>query len=171
MPVGSLVLAPKMKSLREYIYNTQLRCYMKLIIFRSGPSKPRKLDDEELDSGDDENRNDRMEDGLEGYDDDGYGQEPKTQTVLALKLGRHKIPRGSDGEVSTSAFPLQTRSLTPESALPPPISPFPRPGTESFCLERFSATYDRPPFNYDAVFYIFCFSGSQQYHTVEAFSQ
>lgn len=98
------------------------------MIFRSRSSKPRKLDDEELDSGDDENRNDRMEDGMEGYDDDGYGQEQKTQTVLALKLGRHKIPRGSDGEVSSSALPLRTRLLTLESALPPPISPFPRPG-------------------------------------------
>ena len=73
-----------------------------LIASRTGTTKARKIDDEELDSGDDENRNDRMEEDIEGYDDDGDGREQKAQNILDLKLGRHRIPRGSDGEVSVS---------------------------------------------------------------------
>ena len=62
----------------------------------------RKLDDEELDSGDDEDRNDRVEeDGIDGYEDQERTMVESQTNVLDLSLGRHGIPQGSDGEVST----------------------------------------------------------------------
>lgn len=58
-------------------------------------NKRRKLDDAEPDSGDDEGRPGRAE---EDYD------EPRTQIVreeniLDIDIGRHAIPKPSDGEV------------------------------------------------------------------------
>ena len=62
----------------------------------------RKLDDEELDSGDDEDRHDRVEeDGADGYEDQERTMVESQTNVLDLSLGRHGIPKGSDGEVST----------------------------------------------------------------------
>ena len=61
----------------------------------------RKLDDEELDSGDDEDRNDRMEeDGMDSHDDQDKTMIESQTNVLDLSLGRHGIPQGDDGEVS-----------------------------------------------------------------------
>jgi len=54
----------------------------------------RQLDDEELDSGDDEGRHDREAQ---------YGEEAEEQVVeqstMELEFGKHGIPEPSDGEV------------------------------------------------------------------------
>lgn len=57
----------------------------------------RKLDDEELDSGDDEDRNDRIEDDADGDMD--MGIEGHSANIMDVKLGRHAVPDPSDGEV------------------------------------------------------------------------
>ena len=59
--------------------------------------RKRQLDDEELDSGDDEGRQDRVPE----YDDLGEDgeQEVAEDIVLDMELGRHPIPEPSDGEV------------------------------------------------------------------------
>lgn len=57
----------------------------------------RKLDDEELDSGDDEDRNDRLVDDADGDID--MGLEGHSANIMDVKLGRHAVPDPSDGEV------------------------------------------------------------------------
>lgn len=57
-------------------------------------TKPRKLDDKELDSGDDQERLDRLSD--DAGDDN---KEERAETILDVKIGRHAIPRPSDKEV------------------------------------------------------------------------
>lgn len=57
----------------------------------------RKLDDEELDSGDDEERNDRLMDDADGDVD--MGLEGQSANIMDVKLGRHAVPDPSDGEV------------------------------------------------------------------------
>lgn len=69
---------------------------MKLIVRTL--SNGRKLDDEELDSGDDEDRNDRMEDG-DGDGDEAAAPVPRNVNILTAGLGRHAGPRPTDGEV------------------------------------------------------------------------
>ena len=61
----------------------------------TGDQKRRKLDDEDLDSGDDQERLDRVDD-----EDGDVGMEERAETVLDVKLGRHAVPRPSDGQVS-----------------------------------------------------------------------
>lgn len=63
--------------------------------------KPRQLDDEELDSGDDEGRNDRLADDDEMAVDD--GQQPLEELMfMDVEFGRHPVPEPSDGEASTT---------------------------------------------------------------------
>ncbi|MCJ1262005.1 hypothetical protein MMC22_001874 [Lobaria immixta] len=65
--------------------------------------KPRKLDDEELGSEDDEDRA-----HLNGDDLDGSGNEEiheRAQTILDVNIGRHAIPKPSDGELYLLQFP------------------------------------------------------------------
>lgn len=57
----------------------------------------RQLDDAELDSGDDEDRSDRMQ--LDEYDQDDGDTLKRELNVRETSFGRHAIPRGSDGEV------------------------------------------------------------------------
>ncbi|KAI9842998.1 MAG: hypothetical protein M1838_002900 [Thelocarpon superellum] len=72
------------------------------------PSKPsaRHLDDEELDSGDDEGRPDRTADAA----DDGEGEADADEmeedhNIMDLKFGIHAVPEGSDGETYLLKFP------------------------------------------------------------------
>ena len=60
----------------------------------NGSNKRRKLDDEELDSEDDEDRFDHAV-----GDNGDVGMEERAETVLDVKLGRHAVPRPSDGQV------------------------------------------------------------------------
>ena len=58
----------------------------------------RNLDDEELDSGDDEGRRDRAEDGADG-NASGDGLYERRENILKASIGRNAGPRPSDGEV------------------------------------------------------------------------
>ncbi|KAL8803455.1 MAG: hypothetical protein Q9182_003152 [Xanthomendoza sp. 2 TL-2023] len=69
-----------------------------------GSPKRRKLDDEDLDSGDDEGRHDRLEDG---YGEDEEQGEPHEENVADVRLPRHAIPRPSDGELYLFQMPKQ----------------------------------------------------------------
>ncbi|KAI4164644.1 MAG: hypothetical protein LQ342_001618 [Letrouitia transgressa] len=70
-------------------------------------TKRRRLDDEELDSGDDEGRQDR----IEGGEMDGYGEqeeaisENRQRTLLDVDLSRHPVPDPSDCELYLFSFP------------------------------------------------------------------
>lgn len=68
-------------------------------------AKSRKIDDKELDSGDDEGRRDRLgDDVMEGYgDDEEYHGEARSLNVADVRLARHPVPCPSDGEVLLAA--------------------------------------------------------------------
>ncbi|KAL9109417.1 MAG: hypothetical protein Q9227_005924 [Pyrenula ochraceoflavens] len=101
---------------------------------QEGPKQKRKLDDPELDSGDDEGRRDRelQEDG----DQFDYG-EPKRETISSVQLGRIKDPRPSDGELYLLTMPdfmgIESENFDPQTYAIPiqnhgsregPFSPF-----------------------------------------------
>ncbi|KAK3176459.1 hypothetical protein OEA41_007782 [Lepraria neglecta] len=85
-------------------------------------NKRRKLDDEDLDSGDDGGRRDRLEDGAEG---DGKGDElyEHRANILATSIGRHPGPRPSDGELYLLQLPnfigIEPKAFTLKSFQPP----------------------------------------------------
>ena len=56
----------------------------------SSTSHKRKFDDEDLDSGDDEEKDNPMRDTIEGDED---------MSPMPASIGRQAVPRGSDGEV------------------------------------------------------------------------
>ena len=62
---------------------------------QSQSNKRRKLDDSELDSGDDEGREDRVRDALDEDDD----APERTAVITDITIGRHPGPLPSDGEV------------------------------------------------------------------------
>ena len=62
--------------------------------------KHRKLDEEDLDSGDDEGRDERVENEMDGYDEE---QAEFEEQILDVEIGRHAAPRPSDGEVRHNA--------------------------------------------------------------------
>ena len=71
---------------------------------------PRQLNDEELDSGDDEDRYDRMGDPMDYDQGDGvdYGG---TLNVMDLDLGRVPEPESKDGEVSRDCVAIRLISV------------------------------------------------------------
>ncbi|KAI9655334.1 MAG: hypothetical protein M1821_005481 [Bathelium mastoideum] len=73
------------------------------------PKRRRQLDDEELDSGDDLDRNDRQ--AIED-DDDGAEDEEKNFKYMNVDIGRHPLPEPSDGEIYMLKVP-QFMSLDP----------------------------------------------------------
>ncbi|KAI9845342.1 MAG: hypothetical protein M1837_004964 [Sclerophora amabilis] len=81
----------------------------------------RKLDDEDLDSGDDEGRNDRVDDHMDG--DDGEEDQGEDSVVMELQLGRHAVPDGSDRELYLLKFPsflgLDPTMFHPKGFQPP----------------------------------------------------
>lgn len=64
----------------------------------SASNKRRKLNDAELDSGDDEGRIDRVKDGtnVHGKEQETYD---RLANILDISIGRHPVPQPSDGEV------------------------------------------------------------------------
>ena len=56
------------------------------------------MDDAELDSGDDDNRNDHMQ--VDGYENDEQDTPKRELNVRETSIGRHIVPSSSDGEVS-----------------------------------------------------------------------
>lgn len=85
----------------------------------------RMLDDEELDSGDDEDRYDRAE-GRMDYEDGGEGQYQETVNIMDLSLGRAPEPVTSNGEIYTMPIPnflsIETEEFNPETYVAPPYS-------------------------------------------------
>lgn len=98
------------------------------IAFTNVPSPERKLDDEDLDSGDDEGRTDRAPAHDEEFD---AAQNDAAFNFMDAEIARHAIPEPSDGEVCTS-LSLQSNWLTCSSYISSefriswPLSP--RPG-------------------------------------------
>jgi hypothetical protein len=60
----------------------------------------RKLDDDELDSGDDEDRRDRVADTIEDNDDEDGAVENQVVRIYPSDIGRMGEPEPGDGEVS-----------------------------------------------------------------------
>ncbi|KAI9790525.1 MAG: hypothetical protein M1816_005032 [Peltula sp. TS41687] len=85
---------------------------------RRGESKLRQLDDEELDSGDDEDRNDRTV-GREGDADDEDGEIGDNRIVHGREVGRAPVPETTSREVFLLKFPYFLRAdpviFTPET--------------------------------------------------------
>lgn len=84
-------------------------------------SSPRQLDDAELDSGDDEGREDRAQ--HQGDDEEQHQQQFEDHEILSMdvEVARQPVPEPSDGEVSYSccdaiAFTLTNVDVPIESA-------------------------------------------------------
>lgn len=61
------------------------------------------MDDEDLDSGDDEGRGDRIQDEEDAR---GAEEEQVEQAIMEAALGRQPVPEPSDGEVSETCCTL-----------------------------------------------------------------
>lgn len=61
-------------------------------------NKRRKLNDAELDSGDDEGRLNRAKDGINVYSKEQETYD-RLANILDISIGRHPVPQPSDGEV------------------------------------------------------------------------
>ncbi|KAJ5086345.1 hypothetical protein NUU61_007652 [Penicillium alfredii] len=84
----------------------------------------RNLDDEQLDSGDDEGRYDRREDRMDdAVDEEGYGE---TVNIMDVGLARAPVPATNDGEVYTMRVPdflsVEAEEFNPETYVAPPYS-------------------------------------------------
>ncbi|KAJ5714246.1 uncharacterized protein N7483_011427 [Penicillium malachiteum] len=84
---------------------------------------PRTLDDEQLDSGDDENRHDRTEDRMDEADDYGY---PETVNIMDMGLARAPVPETNDGQVYTMRVPeflsIEAEEFNPQTYVAPAYS-------------------------------------------------
>ncbi|KAK2753437.1 hypothetical protein FQN55_003566 [Onygenales sp. PD_40] len=84
--------------------------------------RPRRLDDEALDSGDDEGRYDRRDSPM---DEDGAGY-TESLNVMDLSLSRVPEPESTDGEVYTLAMPnflaIESEDFNPETYVAPPFN-------------------------------------------------
>ncbi|OJD13103.1 hypothetical protein AJ78_06408 [Emergomyces pasteurianus Ep9510] len=96
-------------------------------LFGSGSDEPeerksRRLDDEELDSGDDEGRYDRHGSPM---DEDGMDY-TESLNVMDLSLSRVPEPESTDGEVYTLAMPnflaIESEDFNPETYVAPPFN-------------------------------------------------
>lgn len=72
-------------------------------------SGDRKLDDTELDSGDDEGRRDRIADTIEDDDDEQEAVVDQVVRIYPSDLGRMAEPEPGNGEVSTAKQPFMSR--------------------------------------------------------------
>ena len=90
----------------------------------------RNLDDEELDSGDDEGRRDRVDDGADG-DASGDGLYERRENILKASIGRNAGPRPSDGEVCVARDHVGAITKTCDSytffSFPTPLASTPKP--------------------------------------------
>jgi RNA polymerase-associated protein LEO1 len=73
-------------------------------------SGDRKLDDAELDSGDDEGRRDRIADTIEDDDDDDEAAEDRVVQIYPSDIGRMAEPEPGDGDVSSEQQALMSTS-------------------------------------------------------------
>jgi hypothetical protein len=143
-----------------------------------GQRRRRQLDDDELDSGDDEGRNDRAAQ----HEDDEV--EDEDFTMLPVDMPRHPQPEPSDGEVRYSLhctsswhlfilLPLVLRSfihlamvLTIPTGLPPQ-SPTLRLHCPRLLLQhRVATTFNRPPLFGGTVLELLCIQNSADNHSM-----
>ncbi|KAI1980806.1 hypothetical protein LOZ53_005599 [Ophidiomyces ophidiicola] len=82
----------------------------------------RKIDDEEVDSGDDEGRWDRRASPM----DDNGGDYSETVNIMDLSLGRTAEPESTDGQYYTLSMPnflsIESEDFNPETYVAPPFS-------------------------------------------------
>ena len=101
-----------------------------ITISAEAATNARNLDDEELDSGDDEGRRDRVEDGID-RDANGEGLYERRENILNASIGRNAGPRPSDGEVCVARDLLDTTTKTCDSytsfSFPIPLVSTPKP--------------------------------------------
>jgi RNA polymerase-associated protein LEO1 len=104
------------------------------------PFSHRKLDDSELDSGDDIGRNDRLEDGAEDTQDLDDRHSYSTKKFLPKTIGRLRAPEADNGEVSC----VQSVNFRHEADRCPAISseyaPLSRPSAEELRPRHLQAT-------------------------------
>lgn len=104
---------------------------------------PRRLDDEELDSGDDEGRYDRVADRMD-YDEAEDGDYGETVNVMDLSLGRAPEPESTSGEVCVA--PACEATLA--NIMSPQVYTMAVPNFLSIETEEFNPeTYVAPPFS------------------------
>ncbi|KAH8425719.1 Paf1-complex subunit LEO1 [Aspergillus melleus] len=94
--------------------------------FGNDDDQPKRiLDDEELDSGDDEDRLDRTGERMD-YEDGDQGEYQETVNIMDLSLGRAPEPVTSNGEIYTMPVPnflsVETEEFNPETYVAPPYS-------------------------------------------------
>ncbi|KAI9796479.1 MAG: hypothetical protein M1833_006147 [Piccolia ochrophora] len=96
-------------------------------------SKTRQLDDEDIDSGDDEDRQDRMLEDTEQPDAEEVGNDAR---VMDLELARHGAPQGSDEELYILKFPpflgLEPTAFHPKAFHPPQTTHQPQADSSTF---------------------------------------
>ncbi|CAL5873507.1 uncharacterized protein PFLUO_LOCUS7787 [Penicillium psychrofluorescens] len=82
----------------------------------------RGLDDEQLDSGDDEGRSDRRNDRMDEAGDEDFG----TVNIMDVGLARPPVPVTNDGQVYTMRIPeflsVENEEFSPETYVAPPYS-------------------------------------------------
>src|SRR5262245_47920882 len=101
--------------------------------------KRRHLDDEDLDSGDDEGRADRLQDGEE--DAPRYTQ--KEINIVECDLPRTAKPQPSDGEVRVPSPAANARRTDSSLALSTETTQFPRNRSKSLHSCQLQASYYR----------------------------
>lgn len=104
----------------------------------------RRLDDSELDSGDDEGRNDRT------MDVDGSPGVQRELNVMEMNLARHTIPKGDDGEVSNFRA-ANIALLTCPQALHAQGSNLSRYRARSLPQPKVPTTYNRPSLEWSSI--------------------
>ncbi len=108
-------------------------------------AKRHNLDEEELGSEDDDDKPNQEAEDVDGSENE--ATQERAQTILDVGIGRHAIPKPSDGEVREFELPCihgtHHRLL---SALPPSVSKFFRNRVESFSSHKFSAPNHRSSF-------------------------
>lgn len=84
------------------LFKSLFICYLCPARTPKPESKHRNLDDEELGSQDSEDRHSQEVDDPNDYENE--ATQERAQTILDVGIGRHAIPKPSDGEVRGSIF-------------------------------------------------------------------
>lgn len=99
-------------------------------------NKRRKLNDTDLDSGDDEGRHDRGKDNNNGYTNEQETYD-RLANILDISIGRHPVPQPSDGELYLLQLP-NFISISPEGFT---LKNFKPPITDHYSSEPPSSTF------------------------------
>jgi hypothetical protein len=104
------------------------------------PVSHRKLDDSELDSGDDIGRNDRLEDGAEDTQDFDDRHSYSTKKFLPRTIGRLRAPEADNEEVSCVQLVNSDARLIVCPAVSSKYAPFSRSSAEELRPRHLQAT-------------------------------